>query len=77
MTRDTTAPWHEYAKGFAGGGQSRLGKAGMTCRVGADGLAGPSAEEPVSFDRYCDISGAMSAWSKQARTQRGLHSPSP
>jgi hypothetical protein len=77
MTRDTTgAVATEYAKGFAGGGQfGGMGKAGMeVIASGQMGLAGPNAEEPVSFDRYCEISGAMAAWSKQGKDiSAGLH----
>ncbi len=77
MTRDTSgAVATEYAKGFAGGGQyGAMGAAAMdNMAQGQMGLAAPSAAEPVSFDRYCEMSGAMAAWSKQGKDiSAGLH----
>jgi hypothetical protein len=38
------------------------------------GLAGPSAAESVTFERYCEIAGAMQAWSQQGKdVSAGLH----
>jgi hypothetical protein len=78
MTRDTTGVVAtEYAKGFSGQGQfGGMGAAAMdNISQGQMGLAGPSAaSEPVSFEKYCEISGAMAAWSKQGKDiSAGLH----
>jgi hypothetical protein len=77
MTRDTTgAIATEYAKAFSGQGQfGGMGAAAaQNLAQGQMGLQGPSAAEPVSFDRYCEISGAMAAWSKQGKDiSAGLH----
>jgi hypothetical protein len=77
MTRDTTgAVATEYAKGFAGGGQyGGMGAAAMdNMASGQMGLQGPSAAEPMSFEKYCEIAGAMQAWSKQGKDiSAGLH----
>lgn len=78
MTRDTTgAVATEYAKGFAGGGQyGGMGAAAMdNMASGQMGLQGPSAaSEPMGFEKYCEIAGAMQAWSKQGKDiSAGLH----
>lgn len=71
MTRDTTgAIATEYSKAFMGQGQ--YGAAGAASAdvmaQGQMGLSGPSdSAEPMSFEKYCEISGAMSAWSKQGK----------
>ena len=82
MSRDTTgAIATEYAKAFSGQGQfGGMGAAAADVMAnGQMGLSGPSTGggaggEPVSFDRYCEISGAMSAWTKQGKDiSAGLH----
>jgi hypothetical protein len=78
MTRDTTGVIAtEYAKSFSGGGQfGNMGAAAMdNMSSGQMGLQGPSASaESVSFEKYCEISGAMAAWSKQGKDiSAGLH----
>lgn len=78
MTRDTTGVVAtEYAKAFAGQGQfGGMGAAAAdNMAQGQMGLQGPSAAaEPVSFEKYCEISGAMQAWSKQGKDiSAGLH----
>lgn len=71
MSRDTTgAIATEYAKAFAGGGQ--YGAAGAAAAdnmaQGQMGLQGPSAAaEPMSFEKYCEVSGAMQAWTKTGK----------
>lgn len=71
MSRDTTgAIATEYAKAFAGGGQ--YGAAGAAAAdnmaQGQMGLKGPSAAvEPMSFEKYCEVSGAMQAWTKTGK----------
>jgi hypothetical protein len=78
MTRDTTGVVAtEYAKAFAGGGQyGAMGAAAADNMVaGQMGLQAPSAAaEPISFERYCEIGGAMQAWTKQGKdVSAGLH----
>jgi hypothetical protein len=73
MSRDTTgAIATEYSKAFMGGSQNQYAAAGQAAaQVMADGqvgLSGPAASaEPVSFEKYCEISGAMTAWTKQGK----------
>jgi len=80
MTRDTTGVVAtEYAKAFATGGQGQYG--GMAAAAadnmasGQMGLQGPQmAAEPMSFEKYCEIGGAMQAWTKQGKdVSAGLH----
>jgi hypothetical protein len=79
MTRDTTgAVATEYSKAFMSGNQGA--HAGMGAAAadnmasGQMGLQGPSAAESVSFEKYCEIAGAMQAWSKQGKDiSAGLH----
>jgi hypothetical protein len=79
MGRDTTgAIATEYSKAFMGQGQ--FGAAGQAAAQnmasGQVGLQGPAAAgaEPMTFDRYCEVSGAMAAWSKQGKDiSAGLH----
>jgi hypothetical protein len=79
MTRDTTGVVAtEYAKAFAGQGQygSMGAAAADNMASGQMGLVGPStaAAEPMSFEKYCEIGGAMQAWSKQGKDiSAGLH----
>lgn len=78
MTRDTTGVVAtEYAKAFAGGGQyGGMGAAAAdNMASGQMGLQGPQASaEPISFEKYCEIGGAMQAWSKQGKdVNAGLH----
>jgi hypothetical protein len=79
MSRDTTGVVAtEYAKAFAGQGQyGAMGAAAAdNMASGQMGLVGPStaAAEPMSFERYCEIGGAMAAWSKQGKDiSAGLH----
>ena len=71
MSTDTTgAIATEYSKAFMGGGQ--YGAAGQAAAQnmaqGQMGLAGPQAGgDPMTFDRFCEIQGAMQAWSKQGK----------
>jgi hypothetical protein len=67
-----------YSKAFLGAGQGQYGAAGAAAAaaMGAGGVAtaGPGGAEPVSFEKYAEISGAMSAWSKQGKDiSAGLH----
>jgi hypothetical protein len=71
MQRDTSgAIATEYAKHFSTGGQfGVMGAAAIeNMSSGQMGLKGPDAgAEPISFEKYCEISGAMAAWSKQGK----------
>jgi hypothetical protein len=72
MTRDTTgAIATEYSKAFMGAGQGQYGAAGQAAaQAMGDGVAtgAPNAAaEPMSFEKYCEVSGAMGAWSKQGK----------
>lgn len=82
MQTDTTGVVAtEYAKAFAVGGQGQY--AGMATAAadnmssGQMGLQGPQmggGGEPMSFEKYCEIAGAMQAWSKQGKDiSAGLH----
>ncbi|MDB4934209.1 MAG: hypothetical protein JWP87_1181 [Labilithrix sp.] len=79
MTRDTTGVVAtEYSKAFAGqGAYGSMGAAAAdNMASGQMGLVGPStaAAEPMSFEKYCEIAGAMQAWSKQGKDiSAGLH----
>jgi hypothetical protein len=73
MQRDTSGVVATaYANGFAGQGQyGAMGAAATENRVaGQMGLQGPAlgggggSGEPISFERYCEIGGAMQAWTK-------------
>lgn len=72
MSRDTSgAIATEYAKAFAGGGQyGGMGAAAAdNMAQGQMGLQGPSAAggEPMSFEKYCEVNGAMQAWTKTGK----------
>lgn len=81
ITTDTTGVVAtEYAKGFSGGGQyGAMGSAAMdNISQGQMGLQGPQmgggGAEPMSFEKYCEIGGAMQAWTKQGKdVSAGLH----
>jgi hypothetical protein len=70
MSKDTTgAIATEYSKAFMGQGQYGAAGAAAAQAMG-DGVntSAPAASaEPVSFERYAEISGAMAAWSKQGK----------
>jgi hypothetical protein len=73
MSKDTTgAIATEYSKAFMGAGQGQFGAAGQAAAsaMGDGGVAmqAPAGNaEPVSFEKYAEISGAMAAWSKQGK----------
>jgi hypothetical protein len=73
MTRDRTgAVSREYSQAFMRGGQNQFAAAGAAAAdvmgQGQMGLAAPAAgAEPASFEKYCEISGAMQAWTKQGK----------
>jgi hypothetical protein len=66
MSKDTSgAIAMAYSKAFGGAGAGQYGAAGQ---AGAAVLGGQSVQaaagaEPMSFDRYCEVQGAMTAWS--------------
>jgi hypothetical protein len=72
MSTDTSgAIATEYSKAFMGGGQ--YGAAGQAAAQnmaqGQMGLAGPAAGggDPMTFEKFCEVQGAMTAWSKQGK----------
>ncbi len=79
MSKDTTgAIATEYSKAFMNAGQGQYGAAGQAAAtaMGEGGMAlqGAAGPEPVSFEKYAEISGAMAAWSKQGKDiSAGLH----
>jgi hypothetical protein len=66
MSKDTSgAIAMAYSRAFGSAGQGQYGAAGA---AGAATLGGGSVQaaaggEPMPFERYCEIQGAMSAWS--------------
>ncbi|CAN5374588.1 hypothetical protein BH09MYX1_BH09MYX1_03670 [soil metagenome] len=79
MSKDTTgAIATEYSKGFMGAGQGKFGAAGQAAGAameqGGWGQQAAAGAEPVPFETYAEISGAMAAWSKQGKDiSAGLH----
>ncbi len=73
MSKDTTgAVATEYSKAFMSAGQGQYGAAAQATAAamgdGVVGAQGPAANaEPMTFEKYCEVSGAMSAWSKQGK----------
>lgn len=71
MSQDTTgAIGTAYSKAFMGGGQYGAAGAAAASNLGAGGMAtagGAEGPEPVSFETYAEISGAMGAWSQQGK----------
>jgi hypothetical protein len=79
MSKDTSgAVATEYSKAFMNAGQGQYGGAGQAAAaaMGDGGMAmqGAAGAEPVSLEKYAEISGAMAAWSKQGKDiSAGLH----
>jgi hypothetical protein len=71
MSKDTTgAIATEYSKAFMSAGQGQYGAAGAATAqaMGQGSFGAPAAAaEPVTFEKYAEISGAMSAWAKQGK----------
>lgn len=71
MSQDATGTISiAYSKAFMGGGQ--YGAAGQAAadNLGAGGMAtgsGAGGGEPIPFETYAEISGAMTAWSQQGK----------
>lgn len=67
MAKDTSgAIAMAYSKAFGGAG---AGQYGAAAQAGAAVMGGGSVQaaggaEPMSFERYCEVQGAMTAWSK-------------
>lgn len=71
MSTDTTGTIGlAFSKAFTSGGSAAMGGpqagAAMPGLGGAVGQA-PAGKEPVSFETYCEMSGAMAAWSEQGK----------
>lgn len=73
MSKDTTATIATiYGKAFMNSGQGQFGAAGQAyAATGFDGSAASGAE-PVPFERFCEISGAMSGWAKSGQDVNAL-----
>jgi hypothetical protein len=74
MSKDTTATVATvYGRAFSTQGAGQYGAAGAAgaAAMQASGQSGvlhtAGGAEPVSFDRYCEIQGAQTAWSKTGR----------
>ncbi len=65
MSKDTTGTIGTlYSKAFMNSGAGQFAAAGAaTAATGFDGTAAKGGE-PISFDKFCEVDGAMSAWSK-------------
>ncbi|MBI5536526.1 MAG: tetratricopeptide repeat protein [Deltaproteobacteria bacterium] len=72
MSKDTTGAMATvFSKAWANAGAGKYAaaaKAGMDA-MGAGGIAtsAPAAAEPISLEKYAEVSGAMAAWSKQGK----------
>jgi hypothetical protein len=67
MSKDTSgAIAMAYSKAFGGAGAGQYGAAGQAgaATLGGGGVQAAAGTEPMSFDRYCEIQGAMTAWSQ-------------
>ncbi|MGH7285780.1 MAG: hypothetical protein ACRELY_30035 [Polyangiaceae bacterium] len=71
MSKDTTATVATvYGKAFSSAGQGQFGAGGAAGgqaigSFNAQGaLTGPGGAEPCTFEKYCEIMGAQSAWAK-------------
>jgi hypothetical protein len=61
-----------YSKAFMSSGQGQYSAAGAaTAATGFNGTAAAGGE-PMPFDRFCEIDGAMSAWSKTGQDVNAL-----
>jgi hypothetical protein len=75
MSKDTTATVATvYGKAFSSAGQGQYGAAGaaggqaLGSFDAAGGVAAPNANaEPCTFEKYCEIMGAQSAWAKSGK----------
>lgn len=73
MSKDTTATIASiYGKAFMGAGQGQFG--GTAQQVAQHAYTGTAAggEEPIPFEKVCEIQGAMSAWSKNGQDVNAL-----
>jgi hypothetical protein len=71
MSTDTTGTIGlAFSKAFTSAGSASMGGpqagAAMPGMGGAVGQA-PAGAEPVSFEKYCEMSGAMAAWAEQGK----------
>jgi hypothetical protein len=78
MSKDTTATIAAiYGKAFMGAGAGQFGAAGQASAAAMGDMGGYSGqavagEEPMSFERYCEIQGAMQAWSTTGQDVNGM-----
>lgn len=67
MAKDTSgAIGMAYSKAFGGAGAGQYGAAGQAgaAVLGGQSVQAAAGEEPMPFEKYCEIQGAMTAWSK-------------
>jgi hypothetical protein len=70
MRRDTSgAVGNAYAKAFSGAGAGQYGAQGQAGSAAMGGIAPPPGIDPasVSFEMFCEIMGAQTAWSTQGK----------
>lgn len=66
MAKDTSgAIGMAYSKAFGGAGAGQYGAAGQAgaAVLGGGSVQAAAGQEPMPFERYCEIQGAMTAWS--------------
>lgn len=65
MSKDTTATIASiYGKAFMGAGQGQFGSTAQSVATSAYSGTKAGGDEPIPFDRNCEIAGAMQAWSE-------------
>ena len=74
MSKDTTATVATvYGKAFSSAGQGQFGAGGaaggqaLGSFEAGGAIAAPAGAEPCTFEKYCEIMGAQSAWSKSGK----------
>ncbi len=74
MSKDTTATIATiYGKAFMNSGTGQYGGAGQAAAaVGFVGGTAAGGGEPVPFDKFCEIQGAMSAWATTGQDVNAL-----
>jgi len=73
MSKDTTFTiTNIYGKAFMGSGQGQFGAAAQAANATNWNGSAAGGKEPMSFDKVCEIQGAMSAWSKSGKDVNAL-----